>query len=44
MKKKRYIPEQTIGELAGGDELLNAGEDLAEKYRGLEKVDSTWDD
>lgn len=42
MKRHRHTPEQIVRKLREGEQLLNAGQDIAEVLRHLEVTESTW--
>jgi transposase-like protein len=42
MKRRRHTPEQIIGKLAEGEQLLGRGEDIEGVCRHLEVTESTW--
>lgn len=41
-KRHRHTPEQIMRKLREGEQLLNAGQDIAEVLRRLEVTESTW--
>jgi putative transposase len=42
MKRRRHTPEQIIGKLAEGEQLLGQGQGIEEVARHLEITESTW--